>query len=586
VLALAVLLSVGGLCVGPLLVALGQGRSGARMAVDGATLALVPALVALRIAPHLVEEVGLAALGLLAAGFVGFALLERRTHHAPGKSERIEAAIVMPAMIAHSLSDGAGLSLALASGHDHEGHSGPLLAVALILHRLPEGLVLATRLVPTLGWRRTLGRIGALAACTVVGALSGATLLRSVPEEYLEAIVAVGVGMILRMSLHGDHHAAPPSPRDRRIAGLGFVGALALVVLVPDKDALLHHAQDGEPTLVRTFTSLFVELAPAALVGLFVTTLSRAVAGPRLGLVATGPSRSLVGRAARGVALALASPPEALDASARRLVARRAPTATFVAYVFAARSLDAGALVLSAAMLGGVFTLAWGGVGLVGALVAGVLAGLFAGAIDGADAPPPTSLSLRGALATRLRNTASDAVAAMAAWYVVGLSVAAAIEALVPAAWVMRLQEAAGRPGELVLALVVGSVASLGSYAVAPIAAIGAHKGVTLAAVFAFVAAGATASVGALAVLRTARARLVVGACSVALGAGVGVALGAPTDVPELHGLVDHLHGGWEWASAALLALALLASLVELGPREWFGRMRPGASPHDPHSRH
>jgi hypothetical protein len=47
----------------------------------------------------------------------------------------------------------------------------------------------------------------------------------------------------------------------------------------------------------------------------------------------------------------------------------------------------------------------------------------------------------------------------------------------------------------------------------------------------------------------------------------------SPASVPEIHPLVAHDHAWLEWLCAGTLAAMLLASLVRLGPREWFANM-------------
>jgi hypothetical protein len=64
----AVALSILGLRIGPALVAMGGRHPGTSAVVDGLTRGVVPALVALRLVPHLYDEVGVSAPLLVAAG--------------------------------------------------------------------------------------------------------------------------------------------------------------------------------------------------------------------------------------------------------------------------------------------------------------------------------------------------------------------------------------------------------------------------------------------------------------------------------------------------------------------------------------
>ena len=78
--AAAVLFSVIGLLIGPALVSWTRGTRTTFAALDGATLGIVPALVLLRLLPHLVEETGAWAIGACAAGYLVFSALESRAH--------------------------------------------------------------------------------------------------------------------------------------------------------------------------------------------------------------------------------------------------------------------------------------------------------------------------------------------------------------------------------------------------------------------------------------------------------------------------------------------------------------------------
>lgn len=144
-------MSVLGLLVGPALVALGRGRRMGASAVDGFALGVVPALLLLRLVPHVVEGAGAWGVALVCAGFGVLWLADRGHDHAhPADDARtamtLGARLVVPALVLHALSDGAALAMATVGGHSH-GHGaehgvGESLAGAVLLHRLPEGLFL------------------------------------------------------------------------------------------------------------------------------------------------------------------------------------------------------------------------------------------------------------------------------------------------------------------------------------------------------------------------------------------------------------------------------------------------------------
>lgn len=236
-LVLAVTLSVVGLAVGPLLLAWGRGRTLPSAAMEGLTLGLVPAVVLLRLLPHVYEETGLLSLALLAAGYGVVWVVERRRHRSLG---RVGQAVALPALFVHATVDGATLGVALAPGEAVEG--GVLLAAALLVHRLPEGLFVARALVPEVGWRRTIGWLTALAAATVGGAVLGDRVLTLAPHEVFHGIVAVGLGAILRLVTHT--HERTPSTRAGVLTFVtALVAGLALNAAIPAASLKEPHAE-------------------------------------------------------------------------------------------------------------------------------------------------------------------------------------------------------------------------------------------------------------------------------------------------------------------------------------------------------
>ncbi|MEZ4309238.1 MAG: hypothetical protein R3F14_14470 [Polyangiaceae bacterium] len=241
-LVLAVALSVLGLAVGPALLAWGRGRKLPSAAMEGLTLGLVPAVVLLRLLPHVYEEVGPLSLALLAGGYALVWVVERRRHKSLG---HVGQAVTLPALLVHATVDGATLGVALAPGNAASG--GGLLAAALLMHRVPEGLFIARALVPEIGWRRTVIWLAVLAAATVTGALLGDRVLTLAPHEVFHGGVAFGLGAILRLVTH-THERTPSTRAGLLLFAAAFAAGLAVNFLVPTA-ALpdLHAAPEHDP---------------------------------------------------------------------------------------------------------------------------------------------------------------------------------------------------------------------------------------------------------------------------------------------------------------------------------------------------
>lgn len=265
--AIALTFSVVGLLVGPTLFAWARGRSVAVAALDGATLGVVPALLLVRILPHLVEEVGAAALVALMAGYVGFLLVESRGHD---WAARVGLALVLPTLALHSFLDGAALAVAFSKSTAAVGSAA--LGLALVIHKVPEGLFLASSFGPSVGTRGAFARIRALGATTVLGALSGRELLAHTPDYALHVVIAAGLGIMLRMVIHR-HDEAETGPRERVASGCAFVLCLIPVAALPSPLHVLDWSQPHELSAARALVPLFVESAPWLLVVLVLSEI-------------------------------------------------------------------------------------------------------------------------------------------------------------------------------------------------------------------------------------------------------------------------------------------------------------------------
>ena len=594
---LALALSLVGLAVGPLLVYAGGGKALPSAALEGFTLGVVPVLILSRLVPHVVEGVGYGALALVAAGYFTLWFADRYQHDG---GDKLGSAVVVPALVVHALSDGAGLAMATAATHGHHDGVGAGLGVALVLHRLPEGLFLTTALIPRLGWRRTLTRLGGIAAATIVGALLGKALMESIPDAFFDAVVAFGLGAMLRLAVH-NHHPLPTTSVERRVSGLAFLAGVTLAVAIPDPDSVLTHAQPRELPLIESLGPLFIETAPSMLLGLLVAGAAQTFLPRQVAAWLGSPSSSL-GQAARGMVFGVPLPLCSCGVLplGRRLLAAGVPVAAVTGFLVGTPELDLGAMILSWRMLGWPFVLArvLGGVAL--ALLAGVVVARVTRGVKMRTslrpAPPGAWVRTSGRWQAtphetsparpRALDRAVDALAQamgptldhVAAWYVVGLLASAAFEAAVDSSVLARL----GAPYDVV----AGALAAVPVYVCAqgatPFAAMMVHKGMSPGAALAFLLVGPATNLAVLGVLRRAlgnRAAVsfalttLVGA--VLVGALVNAVVATRT-VPEMHGLVAHAHHGYELACAALLGALLVRSLLRVGPRQWFGAMSPG----------
>lgn len=531
-------------------------------------------LIVVRVLPHVYEALGRAALGLVALGFFVLALGDRHGHE---EGEKLSRVVLVPTLFVHALADGAALALAVAEGaehpdslreHGHEyGHShgvepehGTLheyghalaaaqgrwvLALAILAHRLPEGLLVCAALVPSLGWKKTIPRLSGIALATLVGALAGRWLLAVVSDRWLDAVVAFGIGAMLRLAVH-THDRSEPDPKERVLAGLAFLAAIGLVLLIPDPDSVLARAQPKELSITRSLLPLFIETAPAMALAMLAMLVAR-VWGVHKNWLASALFSS--GQHEGGVWLARSQ----REGTGRRMAQWGA---------FASAALGFDALVLS---------LGW--FGLVGSSIRWLVAAALPLVWIGANPPE---------IERHFRTDTSDPVRALAfnaGWYAVGLLGGAVLEA----ALATRALEALTGVRATLAAVALAVAVPVPMTAAIAWAAVAVHKGAGIDAAFAWlwmmsIRGAWSNAVWSLWIKREAVSVIVrfSVATTIAVLLALGIARSGVVVVPELHPRLAHAHVPFEWVCVGISAAVLLGILLRLGPRAVLEAMAEG----------
>jgi len=594
---LALAIAVAGLFAGPLVLWVGGGSKTWRAALDGLVITVVAGLCLLHLGPHALSHGGGWAAAGIAAGGLAPVLLHRL------RRDALIAWGGIALLAAHTAVDGAALSVA-----DHT--LAPSLAAAIVMHRLPMGLVIAGYASNGL---RALGALAALSVCTVVGfALGGeaAHALGAPVEGLLEGLMVGGLLHVVTAhrlprrhgaspspgheehddddehdhghdhahgaehSLHEHlHHHAPHDAEQRRWSAVGAVtGAAALAAFFAGMagDHSMHHLEaTGRSLLTLTLTS-----APALLLG-FV------LAGLASGLLATTRSDHLgsggrLAQALRGVGFGLPLPICSCGVVPvyRSLVHRGVPLTAGLAFLVATPGLGIDAVFLSVPLLGVPMTLARVAAAFVVAVVVALIVG--AGASDRpgeapvvqSDAPDPTPIGQR--LREGLRYGLVDLVDDTLPWIGLGLMLAALAEPLLGHESLLGLPSAAQVP----LAALLGIPLYVGASGATPIAAMAVHKGLSAGAALTFLLAGPVTNVTTFGVLAALHGRalairfaLVLTGVAILLGWGVdsmGLSLPGMAHPSDLHATGAN---PWGWATAAVWFFLGLASLGRLGAR-------------------
>ncbi|MBX2802508.1 MAG: permease [Myxococcales bacterium] len=547
------------LFVGPALLHLGRGSATWRAGIDGLALALVGGLCLLHVGPHALAHGGLAALGALVVGAV-----------LPGLLRRVSWTWGAVAVLClHAAVDGAALSLA-------DPAVGLSLTVAVVAHRIPVGLVVASS-AGTL--QQAVWVLLAVALATVAGFAVGSGAHELLAEEVhgvIEGLVAGGLLHVVSVdrSQSCGHHV----PREERQASaggalLGLICVAAFTWMASD-DGELHHVQSTVETLgVLTLTS-----APALLVGFVLAGLLSALLDPARATWLGGGSRA--GQAMRGVVFGLPLPVCSCGVVPmyRSLVRSGVPITAGLAFLVATPELGLDAVLLSIPLLGVPLTIAR----VVAAFgVALVVAWLVGGGSTSAPAvAQPIVTDSEETLGSRLRRGVryglGDLVDHTLPWIVAGLVIAALAEPLLGHDLLVKLPPVVQVP----LAALVGIPLYVCASGATPLAAMAVHKGLSAGAALTLLLAGPATNMTTFGILSSLHGRalavrfgIVLTVVAVAVGWTVdAIGLGLPELLPP-----DHLHEGGGsvlgWLCLAVLGGLGVASLVRQGARGMMGQL-------------
>jgi zinc transporter ZupT len=224
---LALLLSIAGLLIGPALLSWVRGYASALATFDAAMLGVVLPLLILRLIPHLVDEIGPVAVAAVVSGYAAFTAIGSRRH---ARAPRLGVAILLPMLAIHSFVDGA--ALAVAFQREVAATMGWALGAAIVLHRVPEGIVVASVLIPIHGLRATMLRMSVLAVFTVIGGVVGRELISRTTDRALHLVVSVGIGVMLGMILHRHRDPGAGHRNWREVVAFLVAAATSITVAV------------------------------------------------------------------------------------------------------------------------------------------------------------------------------------------------------------------------------------------------------------------------------------------------------------------------------------------------------------------
>jgi uncharacterized membrane protein YraQ (UPF0718 family) len=622
----ALFLSILGLCIAPILVvAFGRNQKWDAF-FDGYVLVAMVGLVGWEMLPHAIGQGGIAAAVAIALGMIFPNWLERKTRGGHGSV----AWLAFAGLLFHALLDGG--ALGHIGAHEHHGHMhghghGGRLEWAVILHRLPVGLMVFAMVEQVRGRAAAFGAIVALSLATVLGFYGGGAVTQLMSSDAALLFEAFVIGALLHVVFH-DHashsHTHEAEPDDSCCAAT-TCGDSAPVTSEPshghdhDEDSHSHghdpehdhdhdhghghdhahdHAEDGHShggpaagveglgalfgiaTLAyfafsgeasesqEVLLHLVLESAPA-LVFAYVAAGVLSATALESGIAWMGRG-SRGAQAARGMAFGLPMPVCSCGVLPlyESLAKKGAPPTAAIAFLVATPELGVDAVLLSIPLLGTELAFAR----VAAAIVVAVVAALIVGRMVTVKPNRAETKQERDPIATRLREGLQYGLGELVdhtlPWIILGIAVAAIIEPLITPTAFAGMSSWAQVP----LFAIFGIPLYICASGATPFAAVLIFSGVSPGAALAFLLTGPATNVTTFGVLQKLHCRkvavvfgVVVTVTAILSGWGVDAVL---TDIEVALNPHDHAAAPlYQVVSVIALAALFLSSLFRQGPR-------------------
>ncbi|QFU25009.1 metal transporter [Shewanella eurypsychrophilus] len=275
------------LLLGPLFYRFLSTENGLRKGLDGFIFVSLGGLVLLHILPELLEHGGFLAIIFVIVGMWGPTASEKLFHRYSEVTHKFTLFLGVAGLLLHTITDGGAMVLA------QQDNTSILLALGIILHRLPVGLAIWWLVKPQVGSRWAMAVLAAMMILTGAGYFAGEQMLTQLSLDntvYLQAFVT---GSILHVVLH-QPHAHDSSSNSNTVhpekyeyhAGIGSllgIGLLCVLLMMDSGGGHEHHHHDHS---TEQLLDWMLTLAPVLL-------LSYAVAGLRFKLGLSPQSKHL-----------------------------------------------------------------------------------------------------------------------------------------------------------------------------------------------------------------------------------------------------------------------------------------------------
>ncbi len=577
-------IAIGSLLIGPLLARMFEQKPGVNRFLDGFILASIGGIAVIHLLPEAVVEIGGMALLMVVLGALLPYLAERAFHSYERATHSGVLVMALSGILVHTFLDGMALS------HSSTGHgSGQALAYAVILHRLPVGLLIWWALKPFSGVKTVIVVLVLMSIATTAGFLVGGNNLslgHSAVITYFQALVTGSLLHVLfHRHIHGkgsdknEEHEHSHASESAIPAAIGALLGAGIIYLLPLGHGLPHdHSIRSTAHLTM---DLFLASAPALLLG-FTVAASIQLFVPEAGIHWLHSKNRSV-RVSKGMLFGLPLPICSCGVVPlyHSLVRRGVSIGAGTAFLIATPELGIDAIMISVPLLGWKMTL----VRLLAAAIIAWFTGYIMDLLVPVQSPPeqtpietvelkPSKTPLKRFWST-LNNELIDH---LGPWVLMGLIIAAITDP-----FLSKFDWAALPYGtDILIMAMVGMPLYVCATGATPIAAVMLMNGVSAGAVLAFLITGPATNITTLGVMKKLHGGkvaisfpLVIITLTLLVGIVVNLIMGDASQLAHDAHIAEH-HSWYNFVAGGLLLLLFIGSLFRIGPRGMLANLYEG----------
>ncbi|MCF7827066.1 MAG: permease [Candidatus Marinimicrobia bacterium] len=566
-------LAIGSLLLGPLLAKVFEQQPGINRFLDGFILVSIGGIAVIHLLPEAVVDIGFMAVVMVVIGALLPYFAERAFHNYEKATHSGVLVLAFSGILVHTLMDGIAVSQ---SSLEHG--SGQVLAYAVILHRLPVGLLIWWALKPLSTLKVIFSVLALMSLATAAGFQLGAVDFPGAHSAYLTYFQALVTGSLLHVLFHRHIHKAGSDehehehahPKNALPSALGALAGAGLLFALPLGHELPNAHSIG--STAHLAISLFLQSAPALLLG-FVIASSIQNFIPDAGINwLHSKSRSI--RVGKGMLFGLPLPICSCGVVPlyHSLIRRGVSVGAGMAFLIATPELGIDAIMISVPLLGWKMT--------VVRLIAAALIAWLTGYIMDLLVPPKQEMTIPMIETEKLQTRHNpwkrfwltlnhEMIDHLGPWVLMGLIIAAITDP-----FLSKIDWSSFPYGvDILIMAVIGMPLYVCATGATPIAAVMLLNGVSGGAVLAFLITGPATNITTLGVMKKLHGGrvaiifpLVIIGLTIVIGIAVNIImgnaahLGTGAKINDEQSWINLLSGG-------ILLLLFAGSLFRIGPR-------------------